>query len=420
MRGLSGVELNHLDVLIEQVDPPRRGVVQDRLKASLYPPRDRIVPKFPKCLKAMDLLEQLLEDCQRLGISPRFLVKADPASIPLKSLLNEAQALWQNARADLALLLLEAAQARGVRHGWIDDHRARALFQLQRRDEAEVIWQQLSVSANEALQKEALVMLSRLDLEKRQQFVFACAEDLAERYGWNLERMTAAQMPSAAFEHSLLEEAIASREGDHAEFSLALMEHALDQGFRSPWLQDNRARALMQLDRAEEASAVWESILKRYGRNGPGAVAEQMFLVSRRKAQQQRHLRMDRERIEQVRHYQLDGDEQAALAELVDGLIDVPDRVVLEEALVELLDQRRQQMDPHWSSLPRWLKDQELALEASELQLAELTRRFGAMPSGALPAALSAGGVLGADDLCVVQAGSQFSEFHWSVSPKAQ
>ena len=360
----------------------------------------------------MDLLEQLLEDCQRLGISPRFLVKADPACIPLKPLLNEAQTLWQNERADLALLLLEGAQARGLRHGWIDDHRARALLKLQRRDEAEAIWQQLSVSANGALQKEAQANLSRLNLEKRQPLVFVSAEKLAERLGWNLERMTSAQMPLVAFEHSLLEEAIASREGDHAEFSLALMDLAIEQGFRSPWLQDNRARALMQLDRAEEASAVWESVLVRYGCDGPGAVADQMLQEIRQKAQQQRQHRMDRERIEQARLYQRAGDEQAALAELVTGLIDAPDRVVLEEALVDLLDQRRQQIDLQWSSLPRWLQDQELALEASELQLAELNRCFGAMPSGALPAAPSAGGVLGADDRCVVQAGSQSSEFH--------
>ena len=81
--------------------------------ALLRAPRDRVVPKYLQCLEAMDLLEQLLEVCHRLKIAPLHLQDAGAEAAPVRALLKEAQGLWQEGRADLALQLLEAVQARG-------------------------------------------------------------------------------------------------------------------------------------------------------------------------------------------------------------------------------------------------------------------------------------------------------------------
>ena len=102
--------------------------------------------------------------------------------------------------------------------------------------------------------------MDQLTLELQQPEFLAAVEHLAAQHGWELQQLRTAEQPVSAFEHALLEEAIASREGDHPLFSLALMELALAKGYRSPWLQDNRARALVALDRLEEASAIWQQL----------------------------------------------------------------------------------------------------------------------------------------------------------------
>ena len=164
--------------------------------ALLSAPRDRVVPKYPQCLEAMDLLEQLLEVCHRLGIAPRQLQDAGAEAAPVRALLKEVQGLWKEGQADLALQLLQAVQARGLRHGWIDDHRARCLLQLQRREEAEAIWQQLAADQDDALKTAAQTMLKQLQLEAQQPAFLAAAQQLAASFGAYLQRLSAEQQPS--------------------------------------------------------------------------------------------------------------------------------------------------------------------------------------------------------------------------------
>ena len=81
---------------------------------------------------------------------------------------------------------------------------------------------------------------------------------LAAAHGWTLQKLLPGA--SAGIDHALLKEAIASREAGAAAFSLALMEWALAEGFTSPWLQDNRARALVHLQRFDEACVLWREL----------------------------------------------------------------------------------------------------------------------------------------------------------------
>ena len=75
--------------------------------------------------------------------------------------------------------------------------------------------------------------------------------------GW-----TPLHLPSsgAAEEEQLLQELIACREGDCAELSLELIQLAEQQGWASPWLDDNKARAELALGRPELACAIWETL----------------------------------------------------------------------------------------------------------------------------------------------------------------
>ena len=81
---------------------------------------------------------------------------------------------------------------------------------------------------------------------------------LAARHGWSWVKFVPSS--SEEIETALLEEAIASRESGAAAFSLELVEWALEAGFSSPWFQDNRARALVHLNREDEACALWKEL----------------------------------------------------------------------------------------------------------------------------------------------------------------
>ena len=60
----------------------------------------------------------------------------------------------------------------------------------------------------------------------------------------------------------VLEEAIRLRESGKPEQSLDLLDRAEAQGLQSPWLEDNRARALLALDRVEKACSFEDGIIK--------------------------------------------------------------------------------------------------------------------------------------------------------------
>ena len=354
--------------------------------ALLRAPRDRVVPKYLQCLEAMDLLEQLLEVCHRLGIAPRHLQDAGAEAAPVRALLKEAQGLWQEGRPDLALHFLEAVEARGLRHGWIDDHRARCLLQLQRREEAEAIWQQLAAGQDNALKTAAQAMLKRLQLEAQQPAFLAAAQQLAATFDLRLQRLTAEQQPSPAFEHALLEEAIAAREADQAEFSLALMDLALEKGYRSPWLQDNRARALVQLKRAEEACEAWRGMAAASDDAEIQAMVAELLRHHGPVAERQRQRREQQVLIDRALRQLTPEALQLAVCGLVDGLLVDPDHAELKQALTTVLGQRRLLEDPHWNRLNPWLQHEELETEASELVFSEISHRLGATPSGRLSA----------------------------------
>ena len=63
--------------------------------------------------------------------------------------------------------------------------------------------------------------------------------------------------PGADIERVLLEEAIRLRDADQSALSLTLLDLAVAHGFSSGWVDDNRARALLDLGRRDEARSLW-------------------------------------------------------------------------------------------------------------------------------------------------------------------
>ena len=221
-------------------------------------------------------------------------------------------------------------------------------------EEHEAIWQQLAAGADDALKTAAEAMLKRLQLEGQQPAFLAAAQQLAATFDQRLQRLSAEQQPSAAFEHALLEEAIASREADQAEFSLALMDLALEKGYRSPWLQDNRARALVQLERFEEACDAWREMEEHADTDHARGTAAEMLAWLWPQAEQQRRWRQAEGYGERATELLAADDSEAAVAALVDGLqVYGPDHGGLKRQLSALLGQRRLQDDRQWRTSHR-------------------------------------------------------------------
>ena len=63
-----------------------------------------------------------------------------------------------------------------------------------------------------------------------------------------------------------LEEAIALREAGQAQLSLELLQAAEQAGLNSPWLLDNQARALVELEQRQAACELWSRLLEHSDR----------------------------------------------------------------------------------------------------------------------------------------------------------
>ena len=105
----------------------------------------------------------------------------------------------------------------------------------------------------------------------------SAVRELARSHHWTLQWMVSGSLSREAMEQALLEEAIASREGGAAHFSLALVEWALEAGYTSPWLQDNRARALINLQRPQEAFRLWQELAQPHHGQELRAAASEML-----------------------------------------------------------------------------------------------------------------------------------------------
>jgi hypothetical protein len=160
------------------------------------------------------------------------------------------------------------------------------------------------------------------------------------------------------------------------------MNLALNHGYQSPWLQDNRARALVALDRSEEACAAWRHMASASGSAEIQTMAAKLLAHHEPQAERQRQHREHDVQIHRALTTNSHAELEPVIRRLVDALIADPDYIPLRDALIKILGKRRKLEDPCWDQLTSSLKTEELMLEASEVFLTEIMHRFGMTPSG--------------------------------------
>lgn len=188
------------------------------------------------------------------GHQPKHLRPGHPD--PLTGALEEAIFLREQGRSELSLALLAKLEESGLQSPWIVDNRARAEHSMGRTGNAATLWQSLSIDSDKTAALTAKEMLQTLQKQLLQGLHQHCSF-----HRWQPRHLPDLKdLPVDDLLHITLKEAISAREADHAGLSLALMEETLQQGWQSPWLHDNKARALVNLGRREEAMAIWHSL----------------------------------------------------------------------------------------------------------------------------------------------------------------
>lgn len=255
------------------------------------------------------------------GHQPVHLRPGSPDA--LTASLEEAIHLREQNQALLSLALLERLEAEGITSPWITDNRARAEHVLGRTGNAAALWQGLLNHHDAAAAEAAAEMLSHL-----QQRLLEGLHHHCSFHSWQPRHLPA---PNAAASvaplHLTLEEAIAAREAGRAGLSLALMEEALQQGWQSPWLHDNRARALVNLGRSEEAIEVWRELMAA---NDAAAAAMAREALAQQQAQQERE-----QQRQQAKQLLEQGERAKAQALLLNTWLQHPD----DAGLLELMEQ---------------------------------------------------------------------------------
>ena len=304
------------------------------------------------------LLQELSAFCRAAGFEPIALQEVGSDVDLTTPVLQQSILLREAGAADLSLALLDRATAAGLTSGWLQDNRARALVQLQRHEEAKRLWSDLKCSEDLGL-RTWRSRTSTLALEAGMDDFHIQVQALANELSWDLQRIRPELNHASEFEFALLEEAVLARERGAPATTLALMEWAIASGFPSPWLEDNRARALVVMDRVVEACDIWRALVETASLEEARTAAAQMLKTFQLDEQKQRAQFMEQALLEQGQALASSEGHQAAIAHLAHGLLLFPDSSRIESDLVDLLRQLRTQQDQHWMELA-WMQDQEL------------------------------------------------------------
>jgi len=100
--------------------------------------------------------------------------------------------------------------------------------------------------------------------------------DLLISRGWCAKQLSSDINSDNKLIDALLNEAIALREAGEAQLSLQLIDQALALGLSSPWLEDNRARALLLLNNRQEASKIWMQLSQTNNHQVAGMAVEML------------------------------------------------------------------------------------------------------------------------------------------------
>lgn len=240
--------------------------------------------------------------------------------------LKEAIQLREEGQLEASLELIDAALAAGETDPWWLDNKARVLVELNNPCEALSIWEDLVATADKDIGQVAGEMLAIHGPK-----LLAPLLNICEQNSWQPLYLA---VNNQSILLQLLQELSASREAGEIDLSLKLIAQARQLGFQSHWINDNEARALVHLDRLQEAVALWRHLESSSDPAIVATAAEMLTIFSPQ---------LEREKLEnQAEHLLEIGDAAAAENLLLNALLQDLNynnyRLLLERAIAVQLD----------------------------------------------------------------------------------
>lgn len=322
-----------------------------------------------------DLARELCLELLQQGLTPRQLRPGCRDRVELEGqLLEEAMTLRETGEVEGSLWLLDRSLALGFSNPWIHDNRARALVALGERQRARAIWLQLAEQATGALAETGMEM-ARL----QERTLIEALRSINQRHGYHNDKLEEGEPDLLT---RVLEELIRTREQNRPLLSLELAEETQRLGWRSPWLLDNQARALVALGRHAEAVTIWQTVAAGEDQIAATAADEMLGIYGGRDPGMPGagypDWQIDRERAAQARQLR---SEQPGAAEvlLMQALLDLPDprccRQLLESWIGE--DESADNQFPELKSEAAALRVHERLLDVLEMQVRGATQAEG-------------------------------------------
>ena len=183
-------------------------------------------------------------------------------------IIEECNDARNNNLPQLSLEIASEAISAGIENPWLLDCKARALSTLEEFDEAHHIWSQLSnlsdrpalasavkISLQESTQRKQAIDLSPSKLLRE-------LHTLAKQEQWDVQHLpgTEQSIKDADLISPVIKESQELLKNNKPKLSLEVIDHALRNNLSSPWLDLNKAKALMFLNSFEEAETILQHL----------------------------------------------------------------------------------------------------------------------------------------------------------------
>ena len=212
-----------------------------------------------KAKLSQNLLTKLRATLSKEKIEIKHLPEQPPQDISILEhfIINEAIALRTKKNEALSLELLNICLDAGINTDLVNDNRARAMFNMGQKREAILIWQSLLASQDTATKESSRLILDRFGRD-----LLVKLKKTITNAGLPIQHLPEyTPQDLSILGRSILKEAIELRQSQHEALSFKLLELTTSAGFETDAINENKARALLNLQRNTEAVQILQSLL---------------------------------------------------------------------------------------------------------------------------------------------------------------
>ena len=322
----------------------------------------RLIDQFHQIAKSYSYIPEHLPSREQ------FDLEQDLNTIVIK----ESFSARRQQKNQLSLDLINEALDNGLDSAWLLDNKAQTLVKLGDFESAKEIWETLvTLQGKPKLVDTAQQSLDCLEESKRQyeeerpRQLIKQFQEIGKQHHWNFKDLPRVDElnEDTNVELICLKEAIQACNQDNPTLSIMLLDTIMDFGYQSPWLNHNKAVALLKEQESKRAIAIWVELQKLGNKNIAAKASEFLAIASRQEKLEHATALAEREGTEEAIQY------------LVEYLCSDPDAIDLSDKLKELLEQSLATEIQDYATDPE-LKQHFLQLKVNERLVEHLEKKL--------------------------------------------